>query len=544
MNSRDDEIVRAELDNILSGQEFKNSRVLRQFLRYIVIETIEGRSSELKSLVVAQAVFGRDSSDEGAENIVRSAAVRLRTALCIYNAREGKKSPVLITLPKGRYIPEFTFNDGIVPAEAAENPARIFPSSMPSLVRLLWVGLFALGVFAAIFLLTRFTEPRHTSAFTPTIIVDQPVALNEESEPLAHYIGQRLAPQLARIGLARIERFGAEPTINNDNGWPLHLAARVDASADVIHWELSDGHGAIRWSAREPIEADRHNGLSRAISRIAFRILGENGAIPLLLEREQGEFYSGTTCTIRAQLLLRVQELDQFNEIRSCLLDHLEQAPHDPAAWASLSATLAVRSRYRTASLEPGYEDLIDQAVHAANRAIELAPEAYLTQVAMMQVALSRANFGDFLTVQEKLRSDHPGDLYLHLRIASRLARLGQGQAALDIYEEAASLGASLAGRNAELALAHFVESNYEQAHSHILQTESRQQYVLVLGAAILGHLGHVEQSERLAEQLLDYNPDFPEEFYPWHTSLGWDRQLLEKIDAGLAISGIDVIRP
>jgi len=172
-----------------------------------------------------------------------------------------------------------------------------------------------------------------------------------------------------------------------------------------------------------------------------------------------------------------------------------------------------VRSRYRAATLEPGYSELIEQAILAANRAIELAPDAYLTHVATMQIALSQGNYTQFLTIHDRLRTDHPGDLYLHLRIASRLARLGMGQEAIAIYEEADRLGASLAGRSAELALAHFVAGAHEEAANHMTRTNSTQQYVLVLGAAIFEHLHQVERAQDYVAQLLDANPDIAEEF-------------------------------
>jgi len=165
------------------------------------------------------------------------------------------------------------------------------------------------------------------------VTVQDAIALNQQSVDLAQYIDQRLASQLAAIGLVPIMRRNEQTTnLSDENGWPLRLNPQVNLETSEIHWELADGAGLIRWSARERIEAERPDGVNRPINRVAFRVLGENGAVPLLLEREQGGTYAGSSCTTRAQLFLRVQDQAQFNEMRSCLADHLQANPNDPTA--------------------------------------------------------------------------------------------------------------------------------------------------------------------------------------------------------------------
>ncbi len=537
--------IRAELERALEAPEFKNSKVLQRFLSFVVTETIEGRSHLLKSLVIAQAVFDRGPHDEGAENAVRTAAVRLRTALNSYNARKEAGADVTIELPKGRYVPTFAFAEPDALPTDTPKAARFRRPSM-------WVGALAVAallitLIAAVIpvastTLTRLVSGGSTTlAREPVIVVQPPGAVDTQSSELADEIARQLAPHMAAIAPVQIVDARRGSFEGTSHEWPLFLQPHVDAASNAVSWELVDSNGVIRWSDREKINSDRSDGVRRAISRIAFKVLGENGALPLLMERRQGEHLARTTCTIRARLLLRMETDGHFNEMRSCLTQHLEINPNDPAAWATLGTWLAVRTRYHTATGQPEYDSLVSEASHAVAKAGDLAPNAYLTQVAQMQLALSLGNVDEFLTLQKRLRDSFPGDLYLHLRIASRLARLGQGNTALEIYREARRNDISLVERGAELALAHLVEGNVDRALTHIMRTESTQQYVLVLKAALLGLAQRSGEADPVIDELLAYNPQIREQFYPWFRQLHWNVDLLNTIERGLASAGLDV---
>lgn len=526
--------IQAELERILDAPEFKNSSVLQRFLTFIVTETIAGRESALKSVVVAQAVFARGPDDDRADSVVRTTAVRLRSALNSANARAYEGRKVIIRLPKGRYVPTFEFiGDIIVPIP--RHKSFNVRSSFKRIGALVAAGLLAIVLIAPLVWGRAAPQPNE-----PIITVQPTQAINQQTSELASEIDRRLAPHMASIGLGRIVDATQRPISATESGWSLNLRIRANAPHNEIGWDLIDSDGEILWTAREHIEADRSDGVRRAVSRIAFKILGENGAIPLLAERRSGDNRIGATCTTRAQLLLRVET--HFDEIRSCLTEHVMANPNDPTAWATLSAALAIRSRYQSAREQPGFNDLNSDADEAADMAFRLAPNAYLTRVAQMQVALSRGDIEAFLTLQRRLRNDFPGDLYLHLRIASRLARLGHGDDALEIYREADRNGINLSNFGAELALAHLVEGDTEAAFERIVRAQSNQQYVLVLKAAILGLVERREEARLAVDQLLQTNPHIREEFYPWFSRLLWNRELLETVDRGLALAGLDVV--
>jgi TolB-like protein len=105
-----EEIAR-QLEKMVSDPHFAHSEILRNFLKFIISETIEGRSNCLKEYTIALNVLKKPKTFRPKENcIVRIHAVRLRKALVDYYNGPGAMDPIRITLPKGNYVPHFTDN--------------------------------------------------------------------------------------------------------------------------------------------------------------------------------------------------------------------------------------------------------------------------------------------------------------------------------------------------------------------------------------------------------------------------------------------------
>jgi TolB-like protein/Tfp pilus assembly protein PilF len=99
--------VRTELDRILLSRALANTPAQRDFLRFVVEETLAGRGPELKEYVIAVRVLGRpESFDPRADAAVRVAARRLRQKIADFYATDGHDDPVSITLRPGSYLPD------------------------------------------------------------------------------------------------------------------------------------------------------------------------------------------------------------------------------------------------------------------------------------------------------------------------------------------------------------------------------------------------------------------------------------------------------
>lgn len=118
------ELVRFELDRILSSPQFDASERNRRFLDYVVEETLSDRGERIKAYSIATLVFGRDDSfDPALDPVVRMEARRLRRSLERFYLVEGQTGPIRITLPKGGYVPKFQNPESLRPA-ADHEPRR------------------------------------------------------------------------------------------------------------------------------------------------------------------------------------------------------------------------------------------------------------------------------------------------------------------------------------------------------------------------------------------------------------------------------------
>ena len=104
-----DAAIRAQLERILASEVFSRSRQLRRFLSYIVEQQLAGQAHSLKEAVLARELYGKGTDfDGGADPVVRVDARRLRDKLREYY--EGRCDPIVISMPKGSYVPAFEPN--------------------------------------------------------------------------------------------------------------------------------------------------------------------------------------------------------------------------------------------------------------------------------------------------------------------------------------------------------------------------------------------------------------------------------------------------
>jgi TolB-like protein len=101
-------IIQDQIQKIFMHHPFKVSLILRDFLSYIVQETILGRAKDIKEYNIAVDVLKKPSDFKpGHSGLVRVHARRLRTALEVYYREHGSRDTCIISVPTGRYIPVF-----------------------------------------------------------------------------------------------------------------------------------------------------------------------------------------------------------------------------------------------------------------------------------------------------------------------------------------------------------------------------------------------------------------------------------------------------
>ena len=102
--------VAEQLERVLQSDVFRGTGRSSKLLRFLVEETVNGRAERLKDYTLGSEVLGRgDGFDPRTDPIARVEASRLRSRLELYYATEGASDSVVITLPKGGYVPRFEY---------------------------------------------------------------------------------------------------------------------------------------------------------------------------------------------------------------------------------------------------------------------------------------------------------------------------------------------------------------------------------------------------------------------------------------------------
>ena len=132
------EMIQLQLQRILASPEFHATPRQRDFLQFVVTETVAGRAKEIKAYTVATRVFGRkEHFDQSIDPIVSIQANGLRRALERYYLVAGREDPVRIDIPRGGYVPTFRQQKGAESDRTAlgrKVPGSIFEDSWPSVL--------------------------------------------------------------------------------------------------------------------------------------------------------------------------------------------------------------------------------------------------------------------------------------------------------------------------------------------------------------------------------------------------------------------------
>lgn len=183
--------VREQLERVVLSPDFRLPERGRRFLRFIIEETLSGRSCYLKAYTVAQEVFGRNTSfDAQNDPCVRIEAGRIRRALEHYYLTGGSSDKIAITVPRGGYVPVFSIRhdgdeaeSGIItgdPALVATSSAKTLPRKSKKYGTPLIIGgafVFILGGIIFAFLVERpdtYSSPQQVaSEIRPTVSVER-----------------------------------------------------------------------------------------------------------------------------------------------------------------------------------------------------------------------------------------------------------------------------------------------------------------------------------------------------------------------------------
>src|ERR1039458_8664612 len=105
----------ALVERVAASQIFQKSPRLREFLLYVCETTLRNHLEDVREQQIGVHVFNRRPDYNMSEDsIVRVQARELRKRLALYFDTEGKDEPLVISIPKGGYIPVFAPRGSII----------------------------------------------------------------------------------------------------------------------------------------------------------------------------------------------------------------------------------------------------------------------------------------------------------------------------------------------------------------------------------------------------------------------------------------------
>lgn len=514
--------VRAQLDRIMRSRDFDVTERSRKFLAYVVEEVIAGRADRIKAYAIATDVFGRDASfDAHSDPVVRIEAGHLRRALNLYYVTGGASDPLVISIPKGSYVPKFETR---LTAPAAEPNRQSLP--WRRVVPVVLVSMLALvGVIAWLTIDWTWSKTVQTPSLPRlTVLSFDDLTDSGNSKAIARGLTREIIGQLAKFkDIVTIEgepQGGTTPSGSGHSHYVLsgdvnmaddafHVRARVLARADnAVIWANSYD-GDLRASKLIAIEAD--------IARQVATALGQPYGVIYHADASRGPSSAGSApddwqayaCTLAYYAYRASLDAKTHPSVRKCLEDAVRRFPDYATAWALLSQTYIDEIRFRY-PIEPSSSPAsIDRALDAARRAVELDPENIRALQAEMFALFFHGEFAAALKVGEQAYRINPNDTELVGEYGFRLALSGDWTRGCALIEEARQRNPGpLAYYEAALALCSYFRGNYADAEMWITKTPAPENpnYHLI-AAAIYGESGQEAKAARERDWLRAHVP-------------------------------------
>lgn len=512
------ESIRAQLTRILDSLDFDATARTRNFLTYVVEETIAGRAERIKAYAIATIVFGRDATfDAHSDPVVRIEAGHLRRALDRYYLTAGVSDAIVISVPKGSYVPNF---------EARELPRLTAPADKPSSWRsMLPIALLSLAaVIVSSWLLVEWMggDRRPKAPAIPHLLVKPFDDLTNAGNSRAIAVG------LTREIIGQIAKFKDIVAIEGDA--PPGTAVPSDDQRYILAGDVEMADNQFRLRARvingidnSVIWAKSYDGDLKASKLIA--VEGEIARqVATTLAQPYGIIFQADTyqqprnapddwqayaCTLSYYAYRASLDAKTHPIVRKCLEDAVQRFPTYASAWALLSQTYVDEIRFRYPVDPSSSPASIDRALAAARRAVELDPENIRALQSEMFALYFHGDIEAALKVGELAFSINPNDTELVGEYGYRLALSGDWSRGCAMVEETRQLNPGpLAYYESALALCSYFRDDFREAATWIAKTRvpANPNYHLI-AAAIFAESGQARDMVREREWLLTNAP-------------------------------------
>lgn len=530
------EEVRAQLERILSSREFPNAGRGAAFLKYVIEETLSGRAKRLKAYSIAIEVFNRSAGFSQEDPVVRIEAGRLRRVIERYYLVAGQRDPIRIDIPKGGYVPTFTWNDA--PTEAAgdtlnedisERPAfkwrRLAWPVSAALVALVCVGL---GYYAGALTGTAAGRSAGRVPGEPTLVIAPFADLGDGPQAARYAAGltEELLTALPRF--KEITVFGRETSkalppgveasqVRQGLGAHYLLAGGVRVAGDKIRVTarlVDTSEGSILWSQHYDENLDMHELFviqADVASKVATAIAQPYGIIAQSLAANPPPDDVGVhDCTLRFYAYRDELNTETHLIARDCLQNAVTRFPGYATAWSMLSFIHLDEGRF---GFNPQSDEgpAMERALGSARRAVSLEPDNTRALQALMTALFFNNETKEAFEVGEAALIANPNDTEFLGELGTRVAFSGQWKRGAELLDRAIELNPGGAGYYfGTRALIACMLDEHEIA-VRLIRKANLQKFPLFHGVAamIYSEAGLLAEAKQEGEVFMKMRPDY-----------------------------------
>ncbi len=524
--------IRAQLNRILVHREFQATDKMRDFLRFVVEETLAGRAYRLKGFTIATGVFGRgDDFDPAQDPIVRIQAGRLRRAMERYYLVAGGRDPIFIDIPKGRYVPHFA-------AQAIETDAARVGASEPDGAELqLPVGPSVAvlpfenltGDPEQLFLAIGLTEELVTELTRFQDIVVIPCLRVTQTTGLAM--------DDFELGKAAGARFVLQGSVRRDTK-TMKVSTRLT--------DASNGRQIWAEAYKRPLEASRLIATQEEIARSVIAAIGsEYGIIARRLSAESRKKPPADLDTYETMLHYYFHQIAPSQESLEACLPALQRAverePDYGPAWSALATLLC-----QIYSLDvPGFDRPLDTALRYARRGVSLEPGSQLGRLILAYACYLADDSDSFHQEIETAIALNPNSPYTVGSAGYIHVMRGDFERGLHLLDKAIAASPS---HPDWFHLAYFYDYLRRQDYEHALlelerHTPLKSFWLPMLYSAVLGKLGRIDEAKVYIEEMKELKPDFASRIREILSRACKAESLIDELMDGLKMAGLPVER-
>ncbi|MDI1344738.1 MAG: hypothetical protein PSV22_11640 [Pseudolabrys sp.] len=448
----------AALGLVLASEAFRASPQLAAFLEFVVKAVLEVKGDRVKSYTIGVEVLRRPLNfDPQTDPTVRVEATRLRRALDRYYAGPGQSDAVVIELPRGSYVPTFTYRAKGRDPQIGEKAKRA------AIRRGFWVAgglLLAAAAVGAWFVLshrvsgnnvagdwpTRAAQLRPGNGM-PTLMVPnfETIGTPRDNTVSAATLRQKMRDAFSRFETINIPADSQEPSQSVE----YRLLGFVDYPGDGgvrVRLSLLDvAEGNVAWTQTfMPLPGeDREEMENRIASEAATMILQPSG---IIRARDYNRFLVGGRGDARYRCLLITS--DAF---RSFYPDAHERARHCLERLIAIDPGFGIGYSYLAGVINQEWAfgfgrfgddpDALDAALTLARRGVELGPDSARAWHILSTILFNRRDVPAAIAAMQKSMALNPYDTIVAADYGGRLVSIGDIDHGMTYLERYAGVG-------------------------------------------------------------------------------------------------------